>query len=68
MLKYNKGEWSEPYCLLKIISEKKLSICNDNLVFVGTEIKVTGGKLSDDVLYKIDDNTVRFYWEENQKD
>ncbi len=67
MLKFNKGEWSESYCLLKIISEKKLSVCNDALIFVGTEIKVTGGKLSDDILYKIYDNTVRFYWGENQK-
>lgn len=60
MLKLNKGEWSEPYCLLKIMSDKKLFLCEPNLSSTGIAINVTGGKLSDDVTYRINANAVSF--------
>lgn len=68
MPKLNKGEWSEPYCLLKIITDQKLYLCNSDLTISGGYIDVTGGKLSDNVTYKICDDVIEFYIAQEQKD
>ncbi len=68
MLKLNKGEWSEPYCLLKVMSDKKLFLCEPNLSSAGISINVTGGRLSDNVTYRINDDAVSFSIKNNEKE
>jgi len=68
MLKLNKGEWSEPYCLLKIMSDKKLFLCEPNLSSAGISISVTGGRLSDNITYRINDDAVSFSIKNNEKE
>ena len=58
MLKFNKGEWSEPYCLLKIMADKKLFLCNSDLSRTGEHISVIGGNIANGVDYKICNNGV----------
>ncbi|MCK5295502.1 MAG: HpaII family restriction endonuclease [Alphaproteobacteria bacterium] len=60
MQTFNKGEWSESYCILRVISEKKLNLCNADLSLNGEVVNVLGGKISDGIDYVIDGNNIRF--------
>lgn len=56
----NKGEWSEIYCVLKIISDGKLNLCDAQLKPTNQEINVLGGKISSNISYIIEDNNIKF--------
>lgn len=56
----NKGEWSEAYCILKVIADKKLHLCNSSLELTGDKIPVVGGRISNSISYKIADEQVMF--------
>lgn len=49
----NKGEWSESYCVLRVIADGKLQLCNSDLLLTGEQIKINGGTISPTVHYKI---------------
>ena len=58
MLKFNKGEWSEPYCLLKTMADKKLFLCRSDLSETGEHINVIGGNIADGINYKLCDDVI----------
>ncbi len=58
MLRYNKGEWSEPYCLLKMMADQKLFLCNANLEKTGEYVDVLGGEISDTICYELHEDTI----------
>lgn len=68
MQKLNKGEWSEAYCLLKTMADKKLFLCDLNLENTGTAVEVIGGRLSKNIEYKIVGESVSFFSNENCKE
>lgn len=39
----NKGEWAEIYCIVKILSEWQLNLCDSYLDDTGEFIKILGG-------------------------
>jgi type II restriction enzyme len=49
----NKGEWSESYCVLRVIADGKLQLCDSDLLLTGEQIKINGGTISPAVHYKI---------------
>ena len=64
----NKGEWSEAYCILKIISDRKLFLCKTDLNVTGDEIVINGGVISPIISYRIDGDNVTFNINENYRD
>jgi len=56
----NKGEWSESYCVLRIIADGKLHLCNSDLQLAGEKIVINGGIISPDVHYTISGDNVKF--------
>ena len=68
MLQFNKGEWSEPYCLLKIMADKKLFLCNSGLLETGDHIHIVGGNIADGIDYKLCDDVINItFGNENKK-
>jgi type II restriction enzyme len=66
----NKGEWSETYCIAKILSERKLSLCNTDLEDTGEFIGILGGYLGSKKAHTkffINDNEIKFYLGEKEQ-
>jgi len=61
MLKMNKGEWSESYCILKTIADACLHLCDADLSLLGTTLPLVGGRLSADIHFDIDEDEVHFH-------
>lgn len=60
----NKGEWSETYCIVKILADGTLKLCNSNLDETGEIIKILGGYLGskkENTKFSINGNEVVFH-------
>jgi type II restriction enzyme len=41
----NKGEWSEIFCMIKLLSENILKLCDENLNYTGDMVEILSGYL-----------------------
>jgi hypothetical protein len=64
MLSFNKGEWSELYCLLRLMYERQLLGANESLMLTGDAFPLYGGLLkieaSQDLKFNLLDESVSF--------
>jgi HpaII restriction endonuclease len=63
----NRGEWSESYCIVRVIADGALHLCDATLTPNGDMIVVVGGRLSESVQYSIRGGEVWFHTPQGDK-
>jgi type II restriction enzyme len=58
MLTFNKGEWAEVYCIMRVLAEQQLKLCDAHLTPTTDIVLLRGGRFNQNHTYRFEHKTV----------